>query len=94
MWDRIGQRRGTNLEIDDKEEVEEDGGGASGGAVDDIHDQTEIYKKNSGKCHWDYLFKELEWMADDFTKETKDKHVYSKKFVKLCKKWKNEQEVK
>jgi hypothetical protein len=33
-------------------------------------------------------------MADDFGKETKKKHTDSKKMVKLCKKYKNEQAVK
>jgi len=38
------------------------------------------------KNHWDYLLKELEWMADDFDKESKKKYADSKKMIRNCKK--------
>jgi len=42
--------------------------------------------KNQPKTHWDYLMKEMEWMADDFDKENKKKTGDAKKFTKQCKK--------
>lgn len=51
-----------------------------------FEDQTEEFRKTMGKCHWDYLLKELEWMADDFEKESKKKHFDAKKMVRNTKK--------
>ena len=48
--------------------------------------QTEVLQKNQGKCHWDFLLKELEWMAEDFDRETKKNQGDSKKFARNCKK--------
>ena len=39
------------------------------------------------------MLKELEWMADDFEKETKKKQGDAKKFVKNCKKQMHEKQV-
>lgn len=48
---------------------------------------------HSGKCHWDFLLKEMAWMADDFEKESKKKNSEAKKLSKTCKKHQAEKQV-
>jgi hypothetical protein len=93
LWDRIGQRKGFSIELDtnlvevmaehtntDRIQIKEE-------ADDDFfEDQTEVLLKNQPKTHWDYLIKEMNWMADDFDKESKKKHSDAKKMIKQCKK--------
>lgn len=111
LWNRIGQRKGVNLELDitmqdgQKDQEEEEGDQApSVGEIDPketnqdfdqsfFEDQTEAYRKLQSKCHWDYLLKELQWMADDFQKENKKKQSDSKKLVRNCKKHIHEKNV-
>lgn len=38
------------------------------------------------KYHWDFLVKEMKWMAEDFERETKKKVGDSKKQVRACRK--------
>lgn len=46
----------------------------------------EIGQTQGGKTHWDFLLKEMIWMADDFDKETKKKSGDAKRIVRVCKK--------
>lgn len=43
-------------------------------------------KSQEGKTHWDFLVKEMIWMADDFDKETKKKNADAKRLVRATKK--------
>ena len=64
-------------------------------------DQTEVYLQymidkglsGSGKTHWDFLLKEMAWMADDFDKETKKKVGDAKKMVRNTKKHLHEKQM-
>jgi len=56
-----------------------------------FEDQTDAYKKSLGKTHWDFLLKEMMWMADDFEKESKKKQNDCKKYARNSKKHINEQ---
>lgn len=102
LWERIGYRKGVNIDLDinlnpNQPEPENAGTVVINEEDDDENavfvDQTEVYRKSLGKTHWDYLLKELEWMADDFEKEQKKKIGDAKKFVRNCKKHINEKKV-
>jgi len=96
LWDKIGRRKGVSLELDihvdqevpDKIEIDQ-----ADGSSHLFVNQTDVYQKSESKTHWDFLLKELEWMADDFQKETKKKSGDAKKLVRNCKKHINEQLV-
>ena len=51
-------------------------------------------KAQSSKCHWDFLVKEMKWMAEDFEREHKKKVGDSKKNVRSCKKQIHEKKLK
>lgn len=46
----------------------------------------EVGPSQAGKTHWDFLVKEMIWMADDFDKETKKKNGDAKRLVRAAKK--------
>jgi len=100
LWDRIGQRKGFSIELDTSlAEVMAEHAGKDDQKIaiaeegeDFFDDQTDLLLKNQNKSHWDYLMKELEWMADDFDKESKKKHADAKKMTKQCKKHINEKQ--
>ena len=46
------------------------------------------------KCHWDFLVKEMKWMAEDFERETKKKASDAKKNSRACKKQLHERKLK
>jgi hypothetical protein len=92
LWERIGQRHGTNIDFDSHMPAQED---TKVVIEEPIHfqDQTEAYQKTQGKTHWDFLLKEMVWMADDFDKEQKKKCGDAKKFARNSKKNKHEKQV-
>jgi hypothetical protein len=46
------------------------------------------------KAHWDFLIKEMKWMAEDFERETKKKVGDAKKNVRACRKQLHEKKLK
>ena len=40
--------------------------------------------------HWDFVLKEMAWMAEDFEREHKSKNNSAKKMTRACKKHLNE----
>jgi DNA-directed RNA polymerase sigma subunit (sigma70/sigma32) len=48
----------------------------------------------SQKSHWDFLIKEMKWMAEDFERETKKKVGDAKKNVRVCRKQLHEKKLK
>jgi hypothetical protein len=46
------------------------------------------------KSHWDFLVKEMKWMAEDFERESKKKIGDSKKQARACKKQLHEKKLK
>ena len=87
LWDNIGQRNGVNIDFEQHMPAEKEDANV------DFQDQTEAYQKTQGKTHWDFLLKEMVWMADDFEKEQKKKTGDAKKFARNCKKNKHEKQV-
>jgi transcriptional regulator of acetoin/glycerol metabolism len=57
----------------------------SGAPIDD-QIQNKQQAAPQSKAHWDFLVKEMKWMAEDFERETKKKVGDAKKNARACKK--------
>lgn len=111
LWDRIGIKKGVDIDLDmafltagaqgtEEKQADDDKSKMiqikeEAPEQDDalFVNQTEVLQKNQGKCHWDFLLKELEWMAEDFDRETKKNQGDSKKFARNCKKHLHEKQI-
>ena len=97
LWERIGIKNNINIDFDisflttsDDPKIE------IPTAIENpmtFKDQTEEFRKNQGKTHWDFLMKEMGWMADDFEKESKKKQGDAKKMARNARKHIHEKEI-